>query len=433
MRKILQILISFSVLPIAIFSVQRFSASPLGSTTFWWLIEAAILLVFWVGRYSYFGSENKQHFRIIKWYLFWVIICLIRGIFIAEIYWDYKALIGNTFALFLPLIAYIATDNQRVQSILTFFVRYALPLSLLVLPFLPLGDWGWYLFPISFLVLFFPLLKLHWKITLILISLVAILGDLSVRSHVFKYGVPFFLLFLYYLRFFVVSVKMLESVRIVFMILPWFFFFLAVSGIFNVFKINEYIKGSYVQQSVTDEGEIKQQDLTQDSRTFMYKEVLGSAIKYDYWLFGRSPARGNETIVFAKISEEFTGRRERMRNEANIPNVFTWLGVIGVVLYFFVFYKATYLSINHSNNIYSKLIGLFIAFRWMYAWVEDPYMFGMNDFVIWLMIGTCFSHSFRAMNNVEVKLWARGIFERKYIKYMKYIKKDVPSTMHKLN
>ncbi len=38
------------------------------------------------------------------------------------------------------------------------------------------------------------------------------------------------------------------------------------------------------------------------------------------------------------------------------------------------------------------------------------------------------------MNNVEVKLWARGIFESRYVKYMKYLKKDFhEKIMLKLN
>jgi hypothetical protein len=119
---------------------------------------------------------------------------------------------------------------------------------------------------------------------------------------------------------------------------------------------------------------------------------------------GRSLSRGNETVAFAKFFEEISGRNERYKNEANVPNVFTWMGIIGVVLYFLIFYKATSLSIYKSNNIYSKILGLFMATRWAYAWAEDYFSFGMSDYTIWLMIGVCMSESFRKMNNLEVKL-----------------------------
>jgi len=185
----------------------------------------------------------------------------------------------------------------------------------------------------------------------------------------------------------------------------------------------EYIKGDFDDYKVNSEGEIVQ-GIATDSRTFIYQEVLQSAKKYNYWLLGRSPARGNETFAFAEFTEQITGRNERFRNEANVPNVFTWMGIVGVIFYFSVFIKSSYLAINRSRNIFSKLIGVFVAFRWTWAWIEDAALFDMNNFVIWLLIGICLSNSFRKMNNAEVILWARGIFDAKYIKYGRYFKEN---------
>lgn len=137
-------------------------------------------------------------------------------------------------------------------------------------------------------------------------------------------------------------------------------------------------------------------------------------------MLGRSPARGNETDHFAEFNEEITGRPERLRNEVGILNVFTWTGVIGTVLFFLVFFKASHISIYRSNNIYSKLIGLYVAFRWAYAWVEDAQAFDMNSCLIWLMIGLSMSSSFRQMSEAEVKLWLWGIFNQKHLLKYRY-------------
>jgi hypothetical protein len=411
----LRYLIPFTVLPIAIFSLKLFSPIPWGSTTFWWIMQFLILIIFLISKYNYFKSYNKKYFQFLDWYLIWITFSLIRGVFIAEIYWDYKALITNLFALYIPLIAYIVTDNKILQSVFSFFIKYTLPLSLPLLFIFNLAGLGWYLYPLSFLLIFVPILNLHWKVILVSIAMVVMFADLSARSQVIKYGMPLLLLIIYYARFFDVSNAFLNILSKVFMITPWVLFILGVSGIFNVFNLKDYVKINYVAESTNNLGETRTQEITDDSRTFIYTEVLQSALKYNYWFLGRSPARGNETVAFGKKMEEITGREERYRNEANVPNIFTWLGVIGVFLYFLVFYKATSLSINQSNNIYSKLIGLYISFRWMYAWVEDPAMFGMNEFTIWLMIGVCLSESFREMNNSEVKLWVRGIFNKEYV------------------
>ena len=106
---------------------------------------------------------------------------------------------------------------------------------------------------------------------------------------------------------------------------------------------------------------------------------------------------------------------ERFSNEVSVLNVFTWTGLIGVLLYFLVFFRASYLAVNKSNNIYMKIVGLYVAFRWAYAWVEDFNRFDLSNLFLWIMIGMCFSNSFRAMNNLEVKFWVRGVFEKRYV------------------
>jgi hypothetical protein len=433
LKYVFSILVSFTVLPIAIFSVQRFSSMPLGNTTIWWLIQVIVLLILLVARFVFFQRENRRHFLFLNLFLIWVIFSVVRGVYMAENYWDFKSLIERAFELFLPVVAYTASNKERLQSILSFFVKVVLPSSVLFLFAVPPGAWGWYLFPVGFLILFLPALKTPWKILLVVIALVALLGDISTRSHTFKYGIPILLLLIYYFRFFIATDQILNIGRLVFTIAPWVLLFLGVSGIFNVFKINEYIKTSYVAETTNAEGEIKKQDLTDDSRTFIYTEVLQSAKKHNYWILGRSPARGNDTVAFADFFQQITGKNERYKNEANVPNIFTWMGIIGLLLYFLVFYKAFTLAITKSNNIYIKIIGLFVAFRWAYAWAEDYAAFGTNDLTIWLMVGACLSESFRKMNNLEVKLWARGIMENRYVKYLNYINKDAPRIILKYN
>ncbi|MHA7110660.1 hypothetical protein ACRTDU_11070 [Sunxiuqinia elliptica] len=420
--------IPFSILIIGIYSVQRYSSFPIGNTTLWWLIEALILLAFmWEVRYRRIAKEDQQAMRFVKWYLLWNVLSIVRGIFVAEIYWDYKGLTNMGMALLMPIVAYVALNKDRTQEILAFFIKYALPVALVVFIPLPIGAWGWYLFPITLLMLFFPALPLKGKVIVLLITVIAGFGDITTRSHVIKYSVPFLVVLIFHTtRHFVLSTKLIKGAQKTLMLIPLLFFVLAVSGIFEIFKMDEYIEGSYVQESKTEEGDVKEESLKADTRTFLYIEVLESAQKYNYWLIGRSPARGNETVHFADFSEEITGRPERLRNEVGVLNVFTWTGVVGVVFFFLVFFKASYMAVYRSNNIYSKLIGLYVAFRWVYAWVEDFQAFDMNSFVIWMMIGICMSSSFRKMSNAEVKLWLWGIFERKYfLKYRYYRKMEL--------
>jgi hypothetical protein len=181
--------------------------------------------------------------------------------------------------------------------------------------------------------------------------------------------------------------------------------------------MSEYLKGDYVSVGTDNQGNRVEMSAITDTRTFLYIEVLESAINNNYWFLGRTPARGNDSNTFGVLASELTGRNERLANEIGLANVFTWTGIMGVILYFLIFYRASYLAVNRSNNIYVKMLGVFIAFRWLYSWVEDVNNFSINYFMLMIIFGMCFSHSFRKMTNNEIIIWARGIFDARFINF----------------
>ena len=130
------------------------------------------------------------------------------------------------------------------------------------------------------------------------------------------------------------------------------------------------------------------------SFTFLYEEVYYSSIHLDSWLLGRSPARGNISYAFG--DEDMNGRGERIANEVNILNIFTWMGVIGVLMFSIVFIQATNLAVNYSNNIYCKFLGVYVAYKWMYGWVEEFSRFALfigARYAIPFASNHCFLHS----------------------------------------
>lgn len=405
--------IIFSILLITILSVESDSKFPIGNTTFWWIVQAMILLAFWKASNIYFDPVNKKSMLAINYYLIWNIICIVRGLFIAESYWDWKGLIGNSMAILLPIVAYSASNKFISKELIKNYIKYALPLFLFFAFLIPLGAYGFYLVPISFLILFLPALTMRWKAILIIITLVVFTAELGARSNVIKFGVPLFLSLLYYFRLFL-STKLLGIIRIILFVAPIILFGLAVSNIFNVFNMEEYVEKDYVEIKRNAEGEIIEDVLTTDTRTFLYVEVLQTAQNHNTWWMGRSPARGNESESFGE--NDLSGRNERLANEVAILNIFTWTGIIGVIFYFIIFYKASDLALNQSNNIFAKSLGLFIAFRWLYSWVEDINIFSLNYFMLWLMIGLCYSKDFREMTNEQVEKWIQSIFNFTYLK-----------------
>lgn len=412
----------FFIFLITLATISLWSRIPLGNTFMWWAIGVATLLLFLKAKSKYYDSVNKRNILVLKLYLFWNISCIIRGAFVAENYWEVKNLIGISLVLLLPLTIYIATNRLLVQLILNQYMRFILPAFFVFATFISSAAYGPYLIPVSFVLLFLPLLPKKWKLVILFFTLVILTLALTSRSSVIKFVVPLLLSTLYYFRSFIGKTS-LKVGRLILLGVPLVLFYLAITGQFNVFKIDQYVKGNYT--STHESGETE--NLTADTRTGLYLEVLASAINNDYVWLGRTPARGNDTVLFdEKIVEQTTnGKLERAVNEVSILNVFTWTGLIGVFLYFLVFIRASYLAIYRSKSWFMKIMGLYICFRWSYAWVEDFSSFNLSYILLWLIIGMCFSETFRQMSNTEFKYWIRGVFD---IRYRKATLRKVPVT-----
>ncbi len=358
-------------------------------------------------------------------YLIWSIFSVVRGVFVAEMYWDWKLLINNFMIFMLALIAYSGTNKVLVQSILSYYIKYVLPLFLIFAIIIRTDAYGFYLMTISILILFLPVFTLRQKTVILITMFVVFISDLGARSNVIKFGIPLALLLIYRYRN-IISMKLMEVFRVLLFVIPVALFILGASGTFNVFKIQEYM-GKDVNVMGTDEkGNRTEESFVADTRTFLYEEVIHSALNNNYLLLGRTPARGNDSNTFGLIQFEWTGRYERESNEIGLANVFTWTGLVGVIIYTMVFFHASYLAVNRSKNIFIKLMGLYLAFRWLYSWIEDYQTFSLNYYLLMLMWGMCLSVSFRNMTDNEFAIWARGIFDARYIRFQSLlIKKTI--------
>ncbi len=404
--------LAFAIALITVSSVNVSSTLQVGNTFMWWTVYFfTIIILIKARKFFYNPASVDKRIAVLRIYFLWNIICIIRGIGVADNYWEWKNLIGTSAVLMFPLTVNISTNTDLLRKIISFWVRYILPGFFLFLPFIYSGDggMGYYLAPLTMLLLFLPILRRKWKYILLLYAMFVIFGNLDSRSNVLKFSVAILCSLFYYVQKWV-KLGLLKFLRIVLMIAPLAFFLLAVTGLFNVFDVDEYYGERYATERIGNQ--TVQVSLTADTRTLLYNEVIGSALKYDYWLFGRTPARGNESETFGMfaLEELNTGKMERFINEVSILNIFTWTGLIGVLLYFWIFFQASYLAVFKSNNIHLKIIGIYIAFRWCYAWVQDFNNFDLSNFFLWFMIGMCFSKVFRDMSDKEMKDWVLQIF-----------------------
>ncbi len=378
-----------------------------------WLFYSMIIALFLFVKKKLTYPKKQKSLIWIKLYIIVIILSVVRGVFVAEIYWDYRALIFNAFGMFMIFAVYISLNPYLLQRTLSVYLKYAFFIYLIQIPFLfDLRLYGMFIYPLAFILLFTPAIPGFWRIVLVGITVILLSLILSSRAVVLKIAMSFLLSLLFYVRFFL-NKRILNTVSLFIFLMPAIFFLLAILTPFNIFNIGEYVKSDIKTEG--NVGNEDEQDLLADTgRTMFFVDALVTAVKYDSWLIGRTPARGIETNFLADYYIALTGRAERVASEIGIINIFTWMGLIGVILYFLILAKGSYLAINKSNNFWAKIFGLYIAFRWLIVWIEDRNDFTMNHFVLMLMVGLVYSEWFRKMNNEEVEIWIKGIFYKKY-------------------
>jgi len=403
------VVILFFVISVCSGFAKMWWDKPFAGYYYYLSIITGITFIYIAGKYFPVRKKMFDRFSnlIINLFLLWLIICFVRGLFVADTYWEYKHLFTASIALIVFAGAVnLLSEPLLMQRILSCGLKYVAVIVLFTVPFIvPHGFLGHNIMPVAFLALFLCIIKkVKYRLFIVGLCLVVI-SDLTSRAQVIMYGCALLLGFLGYLR--VLNNRRIAKTTVngVFCASA-LFVILGITGVFNVLDMSSYM-GDIEVETVQD-GYIVNESITQDSRSALYEEVILSAVKNRTIFFGNTPARGNETKLFAAIAE-ITGKEERMGNEAGILNIFAWTGVVGIVLFFSFFYRSAYLAVCRSKNKYLKIVGIWIAIQWVIC-------FSGNDLGTveprLLMLSACiaigFSPKFRAMTDAEFKQWLNG-------------------------
>lgn len=206
--------------------------------------------------------------------------------------------------------------------------------------------------------------------------------------------------FLFYLLFrfdILTKQSVLKSLHFIFSLIPIVFLILALTDTFNIFSIEELY-----DQDIEYKGE----ELLADSRTDLFKEAIDSALNNHYVLFGRSFGYGYDSEwwllrhgIPQRISEVF------------VLNIFTWMGILGVVAHMLIFIVASHKAIYSSNNKYIRFIGLLVIIQWILCWVENCNSYiTMSILFMWLEVGWALSPYWRSLSDKEFEEELRDAF-----------------------
>lgn len=205
-----------------------------------------------------------------------------------------------------------------------------------------------------------------------------------------------------------------EAVKIVYHIqmwLPVFLSLLGLSGIFNVLNFDSYVQEEYKSRI----GE----RFNEDTRTLLYEEAIASAIAHNYVIWGRTPGYGYDSYwvqeqlehTDEKAALEVSGKIAQRVSEVFIVNMFTWCGIMGIVIFFVFYYKTGLRIINNARNKYLMMFSIYIGFFWMCCFISHQFFAPSSDYILlYIIISICLNPKVQNLSDKKVSTYLSQIF-----------------------
>lgn len=400
------LLVLLVFLYIGLISAAPYMKIPIAPTTVLYVI--AFLSYFWINANRTF---KYSVYKPVFYWLIWVIISAIRGFFLVDDYWGYKFLTTNLINTLLPCVIYLFCIPKNVYIYYNFWCKYWwIPTLLFLIPFCPQGEWTTFFSP---LLLFIPFLYVFNRIDKIWIicTFLLFMLNLGVRSSILRVSI-FLFVGLLLLPNYCFKLRKYKFYALLSISLPFIFYILAIYSNFNIFELDKYLDFDYTIQSHYGDGEVMDESLLNDTRTFIYQEATLSAIQNDYWLIGRSLGRGYDSDFFGELIGEMIGKAsaERVACEVAMIDVFTHTGLIGVFLYTYMFGVGIFRAITRGKNKYIKVCAVCVSLMYFMSWIENAQAFNYLNIVIFTMLAICYSQAFQSMNNIEFEKFLKSTY-----------------------
>lgn len=366
------------------------------------LSYTSIAIFIYIGNKSGLSNTPRIIQILFATWLIWISFNLIRGAFLSKDYWDIKFVLLDALPFSLISLTFFLGKNlEIVKNIFLFTIKYLFSYGFIIIPLMLYTNPELYsrlMLPISLFITFIPFVKFRWKILLIIVALTSVLFVVDFRSNIIKIAFSVSLLILYYFRNFI-SLRWIQLLHFSLFFIPLIFFYLAVADKYNIFEDVSNEENLTTINSSSGEEE----SMTYDSRTFLYVEVLSSLKSSGNILIGEGSSGKYKSDYFDYLGDG----RGRYGSEVGILNILLYNGIIGVAIYFLLLFSVSHFAINNSNNILAKLLGLYIAFRWTYSFVEEFTDYDINFYFVWLAIGLISTSQFRKMNDNEIIIFLK--------------------------
>lgn len=385
-------------------------------TVFDWILKVLLFCYFYGAARTYvqLRDMDKSGYVSVLLFLGWITFEFVRAFCFADGYWMWKYIVDSLLGMSIFIVVFLAVHPLWLQGIYRIFLRNYLWMVLLAVAVTQAHNPnGLNYLPYSTLLLFWRYIPLKKRFLLLAIVMLFFVTQ-EQRNDVLKMLMAGFigLSITYFAK--LIPLRFIKLAHALLLLLPIVFVVTGYLGIFNPFKMDDYIKGDMKREVKDESGENYDDDLKADTRTFIYTNVSYTMDLYDAWLMGRSPAYGDEgPFGIASDIDYETHLRGRYGNEVQIMNILLWYGVIGCVLYFLMYARASFLAIYRSKSIIMKGIGIYVAFLWMWSFIWEITKFEVFFMMNIAFLGVCFSKKYREMTDNDFKQWVWGIFYKK--------------------
>jgi hypothetical protein len=356
------------------------------------ILHYTSLLIFFYSFISYRSTVSYTTKRIKNlMYLFIVVQLLIwlTGVFSVSEYFDYKKVWVSPSGGLAILCSVFILSGIKPGLLLPHLPFFLKVLKFLFVPVLLLtfrleeafarGFASIYLF----LLVIYYLPKKH-RPWIIGIAVASIVFGLSWRANVLRIVFCMFLVFL----------PLVFKKRLV-IIQKYILYFLVVFPVILAIMSFEGLNIFYVISQMGDILPSGISDFKDDTRTFLYMEVINDLSDTNTLWFGKG-------VTGKYYSEFFELVEGRMGVEVAFLAILLTSGIFGMVIYSSVILVALYVGFFKSNNQLSKLFALFLAFHWFMIFVEVIPTFNQYYFLLWIIVGLSLSSKFRQMNDAQV-------------------------------
>lgn len=353
------------------------------------LLTVSILLFIYLGTNWRVDLKGDFMLRIFDLMIIWIFICFFRNVFNVNERIEWREFLTNPYlglSLFPALFFLVGINIKYFAHINLLLSLYCILSWALSLFFIKYSELQYFLvMPIFYMIVTFNLQKPKYRIITFIIALNIVILCFTNRAGVMRIIISYLIVFIFYIIYKLKLNKKLISV-IIFCILmaPFYFIYLGTTGK-NIFTM---VLGDFT-------GEYSQDNLTADTRTFLYTEVFRDLKITKSFVIGKGVNGGYASYSFETLKRDVV--------EVGFLQILIKSGIVGLLIYMSLIISAIFKALNKSKNLFMEFLALLLAVYVLMFFIENILAFNLLNIVIWMIVGMCHSAELRGLNDKEIK------------------------------